>query len=227
MLEGDTVARAIVIVPPFANTRCGEPPNKEYAVLGKILLVKLEVDDKAETVPIAFLGTTVTISKPTYGIAYGRRAGEVRREMRKGIGVLARNLGGGLPVVECKPDSNQLLESDVTNKDRPVESGRSRPGKGQTLDVDIGVGIRGVGEWRRFVGINDGEQALSGLWRWREGIRRRFYLFFGFCLFTSGPGNICRFAGPFVNPKGFETVVRIHEVNILDKVGGSRGRMCT
>jgi len=133
------VVHAIVIVPPFANTRCGEPPNKDYVVLGKLLLIKLEVDNKAEAIPIAFLGTTVTAGKPTNGIAYGPRPGEGRREMRKGIDVLAQNLGGGLPVVECKPDSNLLLESDVANKNRPVESGRSGPRKGQTLDVDIGV----------------------------------------------------------------------------------------
>jgi hypothetical protein len=172
--EGDVVVHAIVIVPPFANTRCGEPPNKDYVVLGKLLLIKLEVDNKTETIPIAFLGTTVTICKPTNGIAYGPRPGEGRREMRKGIDVLAQNLGGGLPVVECKPDSNLLLESDVANKNRPVESSRSGPRKGQTLDVDIGVGIRGVGEWRGFVGIDCG-QALRGLGRWswrlREGIR--------------------------------------------------------
>ena len=175
MLEGDAVVHSIVIVPPFANTRCGEPPNKDYAVLGKLLLIKLEVDDKAETIPIALLGTTVTTCKQTDGIAYGPRSGEGRRETRKGVDVFAQNLRGGLPVVERKPDGNLRLESDAANENRPVESSRSGTRKGQTLDMDIGVGIRGVGEWRGFAGIDYGEQALGELGGWgrtlREGIR--------------------------------------------------------
>jgi hypothetical protein len=39
-----------------------------------------------------------------------------------------------------------FLESNVANKDRPVEGSWSGPRKGYGLDVDVGVGIGGIGE---------------------------------------------------------------------------------
>jgi hypothetical protein len=135
-------------------------------VFGKLLLVKLEVEDKAETIPLELLRTAVRIGKLSNRITYGPRSGEGRREMSEGIGVFARDLRGCLPVIECKPESNLLLESDVADKNRPVEGSRSGFRKGQSLDVDVGVGVGGVGELSGLIGIDDREQALSREGRW-------------------------------------------------------------
>ena len=101
------------------------------------MLVKIEVDDKAETIPLELLKTVLTIGKligrtPT---ALNR---EGRRETREGAGVLADDLGSSLPAVKSKSESNLFLESDVSSKDRVVENSRPRLGKRQSLNVDIG-----------------------------------------------------------------------------------------
>ena len=127
--EGDAVVHAIVIVPPFTDTRGSEPPNKVDVVLGKLLLVKLEVDDKAETIPLWRLRTTLTVGKLSNHIADGPRSREGRREMSEGADVFAQDLRGCLPVIEGKHEGNLLLESDVADKNRPVESSRPRLGK--------------------------------------------------------------------------------------------------
>jgi len=124
-------------------------------LLGKPLLVEVEVDDKAESIPLQLLGTTtITIGKSTNRITYSPRSGEGRREMGERSDMLAGNLRGCLPVIKSKPESDMLLESNVANKDRPVESSGSRPRKGQRLDVDIGVGIGGVGERSGLIGVD-------------------------------------------------------------------------
>jgi hypothetical protein len=119
------------------------------------LLVKLEVNDEAETIPLQILGSTIAIGKMTNRITYSPWSREGRREMGEGIDVFAWDFRGCLPVIQSKPEGNMLLESDVANKDRPVESSGSRPGKGQRLDVDVGVGIGGIGEWGRLIGVDD------------------------------------------------------------------------
>jgi hypothetical protein len=68
--------------------------------------------------------------------------------------VLAEDLGSGLPVVKGKPESNLLLESDVADKYRAVESSRPRLWKGQTLNIDISMGVGGIGELSRLIGID-------------------------------------------------------------------------
>ena len=148
---------AIVVVSPFTDTRCSEPSDEDDVVLGKLMLVNLEMDDKAETVPLELLRTTLTIGKSTDRITYSPRSGEWRREMREGAGVLADDLGSRLPVVKSKPESNLFLESDVSEKDRTVESSRPRLGKRQSLDVDIGMGVGGIGEWSRMIRIDGWE----------------------------------------------------------------------
>ena len=37
------VVLAIIVTPPFANTGCSEPSDKDNVVLGKLLLAKLEM----------------------------------------------------------------------------------------------------------------------------------------------------------------------------------------
>ena len=165
-LERDTIVVAIVVIPPFADTRCTEPSDKDDVVLGKLLLVKLEVDDKAETVPLEFLRTTLTSGKLTDRITYSPGSREGGREMNEGAGVLADDLGSGLPVVKSKPESNLLLKSDVADKDGAVESSRPRLGKRQSLDVDIGMGVGDVGEWSGLIRIDDWERALGGERGW-------------------------------------------------------------
>jgi len=145
-LEGDAVVHAVIVVPPFADSRCSVPSNEDHVMIGKPLLVKLKGDHKAETIPRQVLGTTIAISKSTNRIAYSPRSGEGRREVGERSYVLAGDLRGRLPVVESKPDRNLLLESNVTNEDRPIESRWSRLRKRQGLDVDVGVGIGGVGQ---------------------------------------------------------------------------------
>lgn len=127
--EGDAVVHAIVIVPPFADTRGSEPPNKVDVVLSKLLLVKLEVDDKAETIPLGRLRTTLAISKLSNRVTDSPRSGEGRREMSERVGVLAQDLRGCLPVIEGKPEGDLLLKSNVADKNRSVESSWPRLGK--------------------------------------------------------------------------------------------------
>ena len=67
------------------------------------------------------------------------------REMIERAYVLAEDLGICLPVVKGKPESNMVLESDVADEDRAVESSRPGPRERQTLDVDVGMGVGGVG----------------------------------------------------------------------------------
>lgn len=73
-LEGNAVIVTVIVVPPFADTGGSEPPNKDEGVLDKFLLVKLEVNDKAETIPLELLGTTIGIGKSTNGITYSPRS---------------------------------------------------------------------------------------------------------------------------------------------------------
>jgi hypothetical protein len=68
-------------------------------VIGKPLLVKLEGDHEAETIPRQVLGTTVAIGKPTNHITHSPRSREGRREMGERGYVLAGDLRGRLPVV--------------------------------------------------------------------------------------------------------------------------------
>ena len=72
----DTVAVFIVVVPPFADTRWVEPSNKDHIVLGKLMLVKLKVNDKPETVPLELLRITLAIGKSTDCITYSPRSTE-------------------------------------------------------------------------------------------------------------------------------------------------------
>ena len=74
--------------------------------------------------------------------------------------LLAENLGGCLPVIKGKPESNMLLESDVADEDRAVESSRLGPRERQTLDVDVGMGVGGVGEWSGLIGVGGGSAKI-------------------------------------------------------------------
>jgi hypothetical protein len=162
----------IVVVPPFADTGCSEPSDEDDVVLGKLLFVKLQVDDKAETIPLELLRTTLAIGKLSDGITHGPRSREGRREMGERVCVLAQDLRSCFPAVESEPEGNLLLESDVADKNGPVESGRPGPGKRKGLDVDVGVGVGGVGEWSRLIGIDYGERSGEGGWArrvWWEG----------------------------------------------------------
>ena len=90
--EGDTVVLPVVVVPPFAGTGCSVPSNEDDIMLGKLLLVELEGDDKAETIPLELLRTILAIRKPTDRITHGPRPREGRRELCEGVDVLAGNL---------------------------------------------------------------------------------------------------------------------------------------
>jgi hypothetical protein len=166
VLERDTVVVSVIVVPPFTGTRCSKPSDEDDVVLGKLMLVKLEVDDKAETIPLELLRTVLAGCKSTDRITYSPGPGEGRREMIEGAYVLAEDLGSCLPTVEGKPDSDLLLESDVADKDRAIESSRSGLGKRQRFDVDIGIGVGGVGELSRLIGIDDWERTLCGEGGW-------------------------------------------------------------
>ena len=80
-LEADSVVPALIVVPPFPDARRGVPSDKNNGMICKLLLEKVEVDDKAETIPFQLLGTTITIGKSANRITYGPRSGEGRREM--------------------------------------------------------------------------------------------------------------------------------------------------
>jgi len=174
-LERDTVVVSIVVVPPFTDGRCTEPSDEHHVVLGKLVLVKFERNDKAEAVPLELLRTALTSCKSTDRITYSPRPREGRREMIERAYVLAEDLGSGLPVVEGKPESNMLLESNVADEDRAVESSRPGPRERQTLDVDVGMEVGGVGEWSGLIGVDDWERTLGGEGGWAgrlwEGIR--------------------------------------------------------
>lgn len=193
-LEGNVVIVTVIVVPPFADTGGSEPPNKDEGVLEEFLLIKLEVNDKAETIPLELLGPRIGIGKSTNGITHSPRSRKGRWKVGKGTDVFTRDLRGCLPVIEREPESNTLLESYVTNKDRAIDGGRTRLGKGQGLDVDIGVGIGRIGKNSGSIGVDDGEQALDWKGRWRgrlwEGIGRRFSLCLCFRLLTSGSRDI-------------------------------------
>ena len=77
--------------------------------------------------------------------------------MGEGVDVLTQDLRGGLPVVEGKSESNLLLESDVADKNRPVESSWTGPRERQALDVNVGMGVGRVGELGAEIGIENGE----------------------------------------------------------------------
>ena len=170
--ERDTVVLAVVVIPPFTNTGCGEPPNKDGVLLGKLLLVKLEMDDEAETVPLELRRTALTVGKSSDRVSYSPRSREGRRELRKGGGVLAEHLGSGLPIVEGEPDRNLLLESDVANKDGTVKSRRPGSRERQRLDIDIGVRVGGIGERGRVIGIDDRGHTVDGKGGWASGRMR-------------------------------------------------------
>jgi hypothetical protein len=229
--EGDTVVHSIVVVPPFTDTRGSVPPDEEDVELGKPLFVKVEVDDKAEAIPVELLRTTLTVGKSSDRISDGPRSREGRRKMGEGVDVFAQDLRGCLPVVEGKSESNLLLESDVADKNGPVESGRPGLGERQSLDVDVGIGVREVRELRGVIGINSGEQTVNGEGGWTgrvwERVSGRFCLGFGFSLFTSRPRDIGGLAGPVIDADGFKTIVGLCEVDVFEKVGGSGSRLGT
>jgi hypothetical protein len=201
-------------------------------VLGKLLFVKLEVDDKAETIPLELLGTTLTIGKLSDRITNGPRSRERRRKVSEGADVFAQDFRGGLPIVESKPDGNLLLESDVADENGPIEG--SRPGlwERQTLNIDVGIEVGGIGESGRMIGIDGGELTVNGEGGWagrrvREGVSGRFCLGFGLSFLTSRPRDIGRLAGPVIDTNGFQTVIGLCEVDVFQKVGGSGSRLST
>ena len=156
------VVLAIVVVPPFANTRCSEPSNKDKAVLCKLLLVQLEGEDKAETIPLELLGAGFAAGKLSNRITHSPRSGEGRWKAGEGIDVLARDLRSRLPAIKRKSQGNLLLESDVSNKKIPVNGSGSGLWQGQSLDVDIGVRVGGVRKNSGSIGIDDGKRRLNG-----------------------------------------------------------------
>jgi hypothetical protein len=180
---------------------------------------------------LELLRTALAIGQLSDRITDGPRPRERGREMSEGVDVLAQDLRGGFPVIKGKPESNLLLESDVADKDRPVESGRPGPRERQGLNIDIGVGVGGIGKWSGMIRIDSGEQTLGAeggrAWRVWEGISGGFCL--GFCLsfFTSGTRDIDRLAGPVIDADGFETVVRLCKVNVFESVGGRGSRLST
>jgi hypothetical protein len=198
-------------------------------VLGKLLLVQFEVDNEAETVPLEVLRTALTIGELSDRITNGHRSREWRREVCEGVDVLAQNLRGRLPVIEGKPNRNLLFKSDVADKDGSVESGRPGLGKRQGFDINVGVGVGGVGEWRGVIGIDGGEQTLGAegrrTWRVGEGERGGLCLGFGLSLLTSRPRDIGRLAGPVIDADGFETVIRLCKMDVFENVGGSGSRL--
>jgi hypothetical protein len=151
--------------------------------------------------------------------------------MDEGVDVLAQNLRGGLPVVKGKPEGNVFLESDVADKNGPVESSRPRLGKRQSFNVDVGMRIGGVWKWSRVIWIDGREHAVNGergrAGRMREGVSGRFCLGFGFSLFTSRSRDIGGFAGPVVDTDGFKTVIGLCEVDVFVKIGGRGSRLGT
>ena len=144
--ERDPVVLAVVVIPPFTNTGCGEPSNKDDVLLGKPLLVKLEMDYEAETVPLELRRTALTVGKSADRITHSPRSREGRRKLGERAGVLAEHLRSGLPIIEGEPEGNLLLKSDVADKDGAVESCRPRFGERQRLDIDIGVRVGGIGD---------------------------------------------------------------------------------
>jgi len=189
------------------------------------------MDDKAETIPLELLRTAITTGKLSDRITHGPRSREGRRELGEGVDVLAQDLGSGLPVVEGKPESDLLLESDVADKNGPVESRWSGTRERQTLEVDVGMRVGGVGKYSTEIGIESGERTLNCEGRWTgglwEGVSGRFCLGFGFSLFTSRPRDVGRLAGPVVDSNGFKTIVGLCEVDVFEKVGGSGSRLST
>ena len=89
LLERDTIAAVVVVVPSFTDTRCVEPPNRDQVVLSKLMFVKLEVDGKPETVPLELLRTALIIDKSTDRITYSPQPVEWEREGSKGVDVFA------------------------------------------------------------------------------------------------------------------------------------------
>lgn len=77
-LERYTIVLTIVVVPPFADIRCSVPSNKDDGMFDKLLLVQLEVDDKAETIPLQILGTTIGVGKPANRVTNSPRSREGR-----------------------------------------------------------------------------------------------------------------------------------------------------
>jgi hypothetical protein len=121
---------AVVVIPPFANTRCGVPSNKDEDVLRELLLVKLQREDKAETVPLELLRASFPAGKSTDRVTHSPRPREGRREVSEGTDVFARDLRGCLPIVECKSQRNSLLESHVANEKKSVDGSRPALWKG-------------------------------------------------------------------------------------------------
>ena len=95
-------------------------------MLGKLMLEKLEADDKAETVPLELQSTNLAIGKWTDHIACGPQSREGRSKTKEGVDVLAEDPGSGFPVVKGQPEGNLILESDVADKDGVAESGGPR-----------------------------------------------------------------------------------------------------
>ena len=86
--------------------------------------------------------------------------------MSEGADVFAQDLRGCLPVIEGKHEGNLLLESDVADKNRAVESSWTGPRERQALDVDVGMRVGRVGELSAEIGIENGERALNGGGSW-------------------------------------------------------------
>ena len=148
--------------------------------------------------------------------------------MSEGVDMLAADFGSGLPVVKGKPESNLLLERNVADQDGTVESGRPGLRKRQSLDVDIGMGVGGIGKWSGLIRIDDWERTLGGKRGWNrrvwEGESCRLCLCLGFGLFTSRSRDVGRLAGPVVDADRFKTVIRLCKVDVFENVrsGGSR-----
>jgi hypothetical protein len=158
--ESELVVLLVVVVPPLAHARRGEPGDEKDGALDELPFDVFEADEEREAVPPGLWGT--------YGLALWR---EGRWQRREGANKFASNLRGGLPVVEGESERDELLESKVLDEDRATEGGWSRGWEEDGFEVDVCA--RGVVGERDLGGLGrvnlDGE-CIGCLWEW---VRRR------------------------------------------------------
>ena len=89
-LEINTAVVAVVVVPSIADARHIEPSDEDEVLPGKLMLAKLEVDDKAGTVPLKLQRTNLAIGKSTDRIACGPQSREGRSEINERVDVVCQ-----------------------------------------------------------------------------------------------------------------------------------------
>lgn len=140
-LEADGVVHAAVVIPPFTTIRQCVPDHEPHPLLVQRPLKVFQLDLECKPVPFARQARSQVASV----VSVSRMGGEGRWERWERSLEVAADLGSRLPVIQSKPDSNDLGKGNVADKDGPAKGWRTRRREAERFQVNVGWGLRSEG----------------------------------------------------------------------------------